>query len=52
VPLIPVSAAAAGKLKKRKNEHVTGADIAEEALVEQLVARKAASFFKDDGGEG
>lgn len=48
VPLIPVTAEAAGKGVKRRAGAHTAADMMEEALAEQLVARKAASFFKPE----
>ena len=52
--MIPVNAEAAGKAPsvKRSAAPLTGADIMEAALAEQLVAKKAASLFKPEGDEG
>ena len=44
-PLIPVSAAAAGRLPERRNANVTGSHIAEEALLEQEVAAQASQVL-------
>ena len=45
VPLIPVSAAAANRGTAQRSGPVTGSELAEEALREQAVARKAAAFL-------
>jgi hypothetical protein len=45
VPLIPVSAAAAGHAPAKRQGHLTGSHIAEEALREQEVAQRAAALL-------
>ena len=49
-PFIPISAAALGRLPERRSgQPVTGADIMEEALVEEAVAAQAAQLMSAPG---
>jgi hypothetical protein len=46
VPLIPISARAAGRIPKDRKGLTAGSHMAEDALLEQEVARQAAAFLK------